>query len=284
MCNQQFTPKSGEVKGVVGICHGFTDHTHGFLMEFAIKLCSDGFVVITMDLEGHGLSDGVHCAVHDLNLLATDLCDYFLDQLDSPSLADKPFFLYGVSMGGANAFNLCTLPSCQRLQEKVSGAILCAPMVKIAEDMKPPGLVISAMGWLASLFPLAPVTPVPELLSKCFRDPTVYDRAIRHPLLYSHRPRLKTGLALLSATEDINARMEHLRVPVLLLHGGDDRVTDPKLTEVLHKRCSSVDKTLNIYPKAWHDMLAGEPEYMKKIVYADILSWLTTRCASATEE
>jgi alpha-beta hydrolase superfamily lysophospholipase len=51
MCNQQFIPSNGLVKGVVGICHGFSDHSHGFLMEFAIKLCNDGFAVVTMDVE-----------------------------------------------------------------------------------------------------------------------------------------------------------------------------------------------------------------------------------------
>ena len=51
MCNQQFVPRNGEVKGVVGICHGFSDHTHGLLMDFAIRLCGDGFAVITMDVE-----------------------------------------------------------------------------------------------------------------------------------------------------------------------------------------------------------------------------------------
>jgi hypothetical protein len=51
MCNQQFIPQSGEVKAVMGLCHGFSDHTHGFIMELAIKLCLDGFAVITMDVE-----------------------------------------------------------------------------------------------------------------------------------------------------------------------------------------------------------------------------------------
>lgn len=87
---------------------------------------------------------------------------------------------------------------------------------------------------------------------------------------------------MLAATEDINDRMEELSTPILLLHGGDDVVTDPKLSQVLHDRCSSTDKTINIYPKAWHDMLFGEPEYLKKMIYADITSWLTTRCDSYT--
>jgi caffeoylshikimate esterase len=186
--------------------------------------------------------------------------------------------VYGVSMGGANVFNMCTIPQCKKLQDRISGAIMCAPMVKIADEMKPPGIVISLMHWLAQLMPLAPVTPVPDILNKCFREPSVYERARRHPLLYSKKPRLLTGLTLLSATDDINARMEELKVPLLVLHGGDDVVTDPKLSQVLHDRCSSVDKTINIYPKAWHDMLAGEPEYMRNMVYADIVSWMTSRC------
>jgi len=51
MCHQQFLPKGGVVKAVVGLCHGFSDHSHGFLMDFAIKLCIDGFAVIIMDVE-----------------------------------------------------------------------------------------------------------------------------------------------------------------------------------------------------------------------------------------
>lgn len=82
---------------------------------------------------------------------------------------------------------------------------------------------------------------------------------------------------MLAATEDITARMEELSLPILLLHGGDDVITDPKLSQVLHDRCSSKDKTINIYPKAWHDMLFGEPEYLKKIIYSDIISWLNAR-------
>ena len=89
---------------------------------------------------------------------------------------------------------------------------------------------------------------------------------------------------MLDATDDINARMEELKVPILLLHGEDDIVTDPKLSQILHDRCSSADKTITVYPKAWHDMLAGEPEYMKKMVYADIVSWISSRCGGEGDQ
>mmetsp|Transcript_6211 Transcript_6211/g.10151 ORF Transcript_6211/g.10151 Transcript_6211/m.10151 type:complete len:370 (+) Transcript_6211:94-1203(+) len=278
MCHQQFLPKGGVVKAVVGLCHGFSDHSHGFLMDFAIKLCIDGFAVIIMDVEGHGLSDGLHCAIHDVKNMAIDLSDHFLEQLTTLHFEDKPFFIYGVSMGGANVFNMCTIPQCKALQERISGAIMCAPMVKIADEMKPPAFVISLLGWLGQIIPHAPITPIPEILSKCFRDSSVYIRAKKHPLLYSKKPRVLTGLTMLNATDDINDRMEELTAPLLLLHGADDVVTDPKLSQVLYDRCSSKDKKINIYPQAWHDMLAGEPEDMRKRVYGDIVAWINDRC------
>lgn len=83
--------------------------------------------------QGHGLSDGLHAVIHDLKAVACDLSDYFLTQLTSLHLEDQPFFVYGVSMGGANVFNLCTIPECKHFQSRVRGAIMCAPMVKIAD-------------------------------------------------------------------------------------------------------------------------------------------------------
>jgi len=224
------------------------------------------------------LSDGLHCAIHDVKNMAIDLSDHFLEQLTTLHFEDKPFFIYGVSMGGANVFNMCTIPQCKALQERISGAIMCAPMVKIADEMKPPAFVISLLGWLGQIIPHAPITPIPEILSKCFRDSSVYIRAKKHPLLYSKKPRVLTGLTMLNATDDINDRMEELTAPLLLLHGADDVVTDPKLSQVLYDRCSSKDKKINIYPQAWHDMLAGEPEDMRKRVYGDIVAWINDRC------
>jgi hypothetical protein len=53
LCRQIFVP-GGYVKAVIGICHGFGDHSQDFLTELAIKFCRCGFAVICMDAEGHG--------------------------------------------------------------------------------------------------------------------------------------------------------------------------------------------------------------------------------------
>jgi predicted alpha/beta-fold hydrolase len=53
LCRQSFVP-GGYVRAVIGICHGFGDHSQDFLTELAIKFCRNGFAVISMDAEGHG--------------------------------------------------------------------------------------------------------------------------------------------------------------------------------------------------------------------------------------
>ena len=51
-----FKPDTGvEVKGVLQIVHGMTEHI-GRYMEFAEKFCNEGYVVVGCDLSGHGRS------------------------------------------------------------------------------------------------------------------------------------------------------------------------------------------------------------------------------------
>lgn len=55
---RRFLPASGEIKAVVGLCHGFGDHTSWFVQNHAVRLVRQGFAVVCMDSQGHGKSDG----------------------------------------------------------------------------------------------------------------------------------------------------------------------------------------------------------------------------------
>jgi hypothetical protein len=50
----QYIPTNTEIKGVIGLCHGFGDHSQDFLTDLAIKFCESGYAVLAMDAEGHG--------------------------------------------------------------------------------------------------------------------------------------------------------------------------------------------------------------------------------------
>ena len=161
---QYFPAKNTKLKGIVGLVHGFGDHSNSFLVELAEKLCRSGYVVLSMDAIGHGLSDGLHGHIEDIQDIARDFSDYFLKFTQSTKAFSKlPFFVYGVSMGGAVVFNLCTMHD---IRTRIKGAILSAPMVAVAPEMKPPELVIAMLRSLAKIFPFAPVAPIPDILGK----------------------------------------------------------------------------------------------------------------------
>lgn len=63
-------------------------------------------------------------------------------------------------------------------------------------------------------------------------------------------------------------------LPLLILHGKADKVTDPLVSEVLYEKASSSDKKLNLYDDAYHCLLEGEPDEDIFHIFEDIISWL----------
>lgn len=182
-------------------------------MDIPLKLCADGFSVFSMDLEGHGLSDGLHCHLPDLCAAIRDLGDYFVSQVVRHELQDKSFFLYGHSMGGAVAFNLCTLLEYRELQSLLKGVVLCAPMVKIEDEMRPGPLVIGPLRLLFRLVTLATIPPIKDIQPDMFKRSEVSERAKVSTLAYSKKPRVAAALEMLVTTEDVSCRMGELRHP-----------------------------------------------------------------------
>lgn len=64
---------------------------------------------------------------------------------------------------------------------------------------------------------------------------------------------------------------------MLILHGGADRVTDPRVSRFLYESASSKDKSLKIYEGGFHSILEGEPDGVILAVLDDIVSWLDSR-------
>lgn len=220
------------------------------------------------------LSDGLHGHVTDMNHLVTDYSDYFVSQLQRDVFQNKPFFLFGESMGGAIVFNLSTQSI---LHSSVRGVVMVAPMVGIAPELMLPPFVMTILRSLASLIPLAPITPIPDIVEKCFKDPKGLLRTRQDALGYQRKPRLQSALVMLETTEDISQRLHEMKKPLFLLHGEDDVVTCPKLSTQFYNSCSSDDKTLTIYPKGCHGLLRGEfPDRIEEI-YRDVEKWLLER-------
>jgi acylglycerol lipase len=68
-------------------------------------------------------------------------------------------------------------------------------------------------------------------------------------------------------------------MPFLVLHGGDDIVTNCSVSELLYRSASSCDKTLKIYPGMWHVLFGEAPEDVD-LIFSDTISWLDERVAN----
>jgi caffeoylshikimate esterase len=97
------------------------------------------------------------------------------------------------------------------------------------------------------------------------------------PLIYSRKPRLTTARELLLTTQRLSSSLKTFDAPFLVLHGLDDKITDPKLSQALYDESSSPDKTIKLYEGMYHTITSGEPAENLDIVFADIINWIEAR-------
>lgn len=71
-------------------------------------------------------------------------------------------------------------------------------------------------------------------------------------------------------------------LPLLILHGEADTVTDPSVSKALFEKARSSDKKLNLYMDAYHSLLEGEPDEMINRVFNDIILWLDEHSTTST--
>jgi len=252
----------GDPAAVVVVVHGLIEHS-GRYAEVADELNRHGYAVYAMDLRGHGRSEGDRILVRSFDEYTADL-EFYLDRVRACQ-PGKPLFLFGHSMGGA----IVVLFAVTRRPD-VRGLILSAPALRIGGGMFP------VLRRLAGLFSY--LLPRLKLVRMSFRlasrDPEVVADLESDPLVYHGRFPVRTGAEILRAARRIQDRMEAVELPLLLLHGTGDFVTDPEGTRRLHARAGSADKTLKLYKGLYHDLL-HEPEKVQ--ITADLIEWLNAR-------
>ncbi|XP_057810306.1 caffeoylshikimate esterase-like [Salvia miltiorrhiza] len=258
------------VRALVGMIHGYTSES-GWLFELnAVAAAKAGFLVVALDLQGHGLSDGPPDHIADVQPLLRD-CLLFFDAARArhPRL---PHFLYGESLGGALAALVC-------LRQKAAwrGLILSGAMCEVSRKFKPVWpleKLLPAAAFVAPEWRIA-ITPPPGRLS--YREGWKGRLAGRSPNRRTcGRPTAATALQLLNVCEYVKRNCGELEVAMLILHGGDDVICDPVGAEHLHRTAASKDKTLKIYDGVWHQLI-GEPNDVVEENFNTVLTWIQVR-------
>lgn len=262
---QCWIPSSGTPTGLLVVIHGIKDHSSRY-RDLAVRLVTeDGLAVCGADLRGHGRSAGRRASESSFDRYLDDL-EIMLDRSRARVGRDVPVFLFGHSMGGA----LATLLVLER-EVAVSGVVLSAPALRIRRLP----IEIAAVPIVAALSPNLHAFPAPN--EDFSSDPDVVRAMGEDPLTYDASHPARLAGAFTDGLERIWARATRFTVPLLVLHGTRDRLTDVRGSAEFVRRATSADKTLRVYDGLFHD-LVHEPE--REAVIVDVTAWLRQRTRS----
>ncbi len=76
---------------------------------------------------------------------------------------------------------------------------------------------------------------------------------------------------MIAAMERVRAEADRIKLPLLILQGGGDRLVDPAGAQMLYDKVASVDKKLIVYEGFYHEVF-NEPE--RDLVLSDLEQWL----------
>ncbi|XP_077234418.1 caffeoylshikimate esterase-like [Tasmannia lanceolata] len=271
----RWLPTNQDPKALIFLCHGYAMECSISMEGTGTWLAKAGYAVYGVDYEGHGKSSGLQGYIPSFDDLVNDCSDYFTSICEKKENKMKLRYLLGESMGGAVV--LCL----HRKKPKFwDGAVLVAPMCKIAEEMKPHPLVINVLSKPCRIIPTWKIIPTQDIIDIAIKNPEKRDEVRSNPLCYKGKPRLRTGHELLMVSLDIEKTIDQVSLPFMIVHGGDDIVIDPSVSRLLYDSASSSDKTFNLYPGMWHALTSGEPPENIQLVFSDIVAWLDERASA----
>ncbi|XP_076909609.1 caffeoylshikimate esterase-like [Bidens hawaiensis] len=166
----RWLPVDTEPRALIFLNHGYGMECSVSMKGAALRLVKAGFAVYGIDNQGHGKSSGMQAYIPSFDDLVTDCSDFFTSICEKKENKRKMRILLGESMGGA-----IVLLVHLKKPEYWDGAVLVAPFCKIADDIKPPQLVISMLTKLTKIIPTWKIIPGKNFVNIVFRDAKIRD-------------------------------------------------------------------------------------------------------------
>ena len=229
-----------KINAAIGIIHGLGEHSNRY-NDFAKYFCDKGFGIYSIDLRGHGLSEGKRGHINNFNTLLDDSEEMFI-QIRKRNL-NIPMVMFGHSLGGCIALNYL----CQKKSKEIELAIISSPWLKTV--IEPPKFLLLIQKLLNKIFPSLTLNNRlnPKDLSK---DTSIVENYIKDPLVHS-RISIKMFSEVNKSIRKIETESKHIDIPILLIHGKKDKIISYKGTENVAKKIKY--SNLKLLKKVFHE-------------------------------
>ena len=254
-------PAGTQPWAVITLVHGQGEHI-GRYDHVAKWFAAQGVPVVGYDHQGYGQSGGKRGHAKNLDVLL-DGVGQALDETRRlyPAI---PHFLYGHSMGGHLTLNYVL-----RRKPAIAGLIATGPWIRLAFPTPVFKLALGRM-----LYRVVPSLQLPNGLVVPYLS---HDPAVVQGFLDDHfvhfRLSIAAGISMLEGANWLNQYSGEVPVPLLLQHGGDDKITSAPATRELDRRLRG-NVTYREWPGMYHEI---HNESGKEEVFRYTLDWMKQR-------
>lgn len=245
-------------KALINIIHGLNDHSSRY-DEWARKLVMSGFIVRSFDLRGQGRSEGKRGYCSDISLMLEDINGFV--KKGQSLFPDLPMFLYGHSLGGNLLINYA---SGNIINTK--GIIITSPWFELVKQYSKFKLFSASL--VSEIIPwyMVSIGLLPEDIS---RDPEAVN-AYRNDRFRYDKINVKFALQCIEAGHKASISIYKINVPLLVMHGSDDRITSFKAS-INFVRNAGDRTTFVEWPGCYHEL---HHEINRDKIFQKVVSWL----------
>ena len=250
-------------RGAVIISHGFAEHGGCYRRTAEVLGARLDLDVIAVDYRGHGRSPagGALCERYD------DLVGDLASAWRGPrgSCPSSPGLCSATPMAGKS-------PSAWSSRVRARSRGWLSPTRPCASRLPIPPAKLKLGRFLAKVAPW--VTLSGDLRTGVSDSRPRNSRGAPHRPAPAQSDQPPLFFGMVEGGEMLLARAGEIRLPILMLLGGQDSVIDPSTSREFFERLGSEDKTLLFYPKMLHEPFN---ELGREQVYEDVGRWLEPR-------
>lgn len=248
-------------RGIIVIAHGLGEHSGRY--ENLVKIMqADGVSFYALDHRGHGRSEGKRGHISSFSEYTEDLKT--LIRLVQKENQAVPVILLGHSMGGVIAFQYAL-----SYPQDISGLILSSAGLIPAGELPAWKKLLAGV-----LSQIAPSLAISNGLnsSDLSHDQEVVNAYVNDPLVHD-RISSRWAAEFIRAGADSLSRASELNMPLLIIHGADDRIVDFRGSKEVMANASSLDKQFYLFEGLFHETMNEVSPEKEKVVNC-IREWI----------